>query len=61
MTAVSPFAPESFPELAPIPGVRLAAFACGIRHTGRDDLMLAELAPDSAIAGARQPIRAAGN
>jgi glutamate N-acetyltransferase/amino-acid N-acetyltransferase len=51
MSAVSPFAPESFPELVPIAGVRLAAFACGIRYTRRDDLMLAELAPDSAIAG----------
>lgn len=51
MTDVSPLAPERFPELAPIDGVRLAAFACGIRYTGRDDLMLAELAPDSAIAG----------
>ncbi len=37
--------------MEPIPGVRLAAFACGIRYTGRDDLMLAELAPDSTIAG----------
>lgn len=51
MTAVSPLAPERFPALAPIAGVRLAAFACGIRYTGRDDLMVAELAPDSAIAG----------
>ncbi len=51
MSAVSPLAPERFPELAPIAGVRLAAFACGIRYTGRDDLMLAELAPDSTIAG----------
>jgi glutamate N-acetyltransferase / amino-acid N-acetyltransferase len=51
MTAVSPLAPERFPELAPLAGVRLAAFACGIRYTGRDDLMLAELAPDTAIAG----------
>ncbi|TMJ65362.1 MAG: bifunctional ornithine acetyltransferase/N-acetylglutamate synthase [Alphaproteobacteria bacterium] len=51
MTDISPLAPERFPELAPIAGVRLAAFACGIRYTGRDDLMLAELAPDSAIAG----------
>ena len=51
MTAVSPLAPERFPELMPIAGVRLAAFACGIRYTGRDDLMLAELTPDSAIAG----------
>ena len=51
MSGVSPLAPERFPELAPIAGVRLAAFACGIRYTGRDDLMLAELMPDSAIAG----------
>jgi glutamate N-acetyltransferase/amino-acid N-acetyltransferase len=51
MGAVSPLAPERFPELAPIAGVRLAAFACEIRYTGRNDLMLAELAPDSAIAG----------
>jgi len=51
MSAVSPLAPARFPELAPIAGVRLAVFACGIRYTGRDDLMLAELAPDSSIAG----------
>ena len=51
MAAVSPLAPARFPVLARIAGVRLAAFACGIRYTGRDDLMLAELAPGSAIAG----------
>ena len=51
MAAVSPLAPAGFPVLAPIAGVRLAAFAAGIRYTGRDDLMLAELAPGSAIAG----------
>jgi glutamate N-acetyltransferase/amino-acid N-acetyltransferase len=51
MAAVSPLAPAGFPELPPIAGVRLAAFACGIRYQGRDDLMLAELAPGSAVAG----------
>jgi glutamate N-acetyltransferase/amino-acid N-acetyltransferase len=51
MAAVSPLAPARFPVLARIAGVRLAAFACGIRYTGRDDLMLAELAPGSAVAG----------
>jgi glutamate N-acetyltransferase / amino-acid N-acetyltransferase len=51
MAAISPLAPARFPVLAPITGVRLAAFACGIRYAGRDDLMLAELAPGSAIAG----------
>src|SRR5437588_2670607 len=51
MTDISPLAPERFPELLPIAGVRLAAFACGIRYTGRDDVMLAELAQGSAVAG----------
>jgi glutamate N-acetyltransferase / amino-acid N-acetyltransferase len=51
MAAVSPLAPARFPVLAPIAGVRLAAFACGIRYALRDDLMLAELAPGSTIAG----------
>jgi glutamate N-acetyltransferase / amino-acid N-acetyltransferase len=51
MAVVSPLAPARFPEMLPIAGVRLAAFPCGIRYTGRDDLMLAELAPDSAVAG----------
>jgi glutamate N-acetyltransferase / amino-acid N-acetyltransferase len=51
MTAASPLAPERFPELKPIAGVRLAVFACGIRYTGRNDLILAELAPESTVAG----------
>jgi glutamate N-acetyltransferase/amino-acid N-acetyltransferase len=51
MAALSPLAPARFPQLPPIAGVRLAGFACGIRYTGRDDLMLAELAPGSAVAG----------
>jgi glutamate N-acetyltransferase/amino-acid N-acetyltransferase len=51
MATVYPLAPARFPVLAPIAGVRLAAFACGIRYTGRDDLMLAELAWGSTIAG----------
>ena len=51
MAALSPLAPACFPDLPPIPGLRLAAHAGGIRYAGRDDLMLAELAPGSAIAG----------
>jgi glutamate N-acetyltransferase / amino-acid N-acetyltransferase len=51
MDIVSPLAPQRPPELKPIRGVRLAAYACGIRYAGRDDLMLAELAPASAVAG----------
>jgi len=49
--AVSPLAPAGFPAMPPIPGVRLAAFPAGIRYAGRDDLMLAELAPGSTVAG----------
>jgi glutamate N-acetyltransferase / amino-acid N-acetyltransferase len=51
MPTVSPLAPAHFPDLAPITGVRLAAYAAGIRYTGRNDMMLAELAPGSTIAG----------
>src|SRR6266446_1926999 len=51
MAAVSPLAPERFPELPPIPGVRLAAYAAGVRYAGRDDLILTELAPGSTVAG----------
>jgi len=50
-TVTSPLAPACFPKLAAISGVRLAAFAAGIRYAGRDDLMLAELAPGSSVAG----------
>jgi glutamate N-acetyltransferase / amino-acid N-acetyltransferase len=51
VAAVSPLAPARFPDLPPIAGVRLAAYAAGVRYAGRDDVMLAELAPGSAIAG----------
>jgi glutamate N-acetyltransferase/amino-acid N-acetyltransferase len=51
MAAVSPLAPARFPELPPITGVRLAAYEAGVRYSGRNDLMLAELAAGSAVAG----------
>ena len=51
MAAISPLAPARFPLLPPIAGVRLASYAAGIRYTGRDDLMVAELAPGSTVAG----------
>ncbi|HEX3861162.1 MAG TPA: bifunctional glutamate N-acetyltransferase/amino-acid acetyltransferase ArgJ [Stellaceae bacterium] len=51
MAAVSPLAPERFPEMSPIAGVRLAAYAAGIRYAGRNDMMVAELAPGTTIAG----------
>jgi glutamate N-acetyltransferase/amino-acid N-acetyltransferase len=50
--AVSPLAPEGgFPELPVIEGVRFATVAAGVRYAGRTDVMLAELAPGSTVAG----------
>jgi glutamate N-acetyltransferase/amino-acid N-acetyltransferase len=51
MTKVSPLAPKTIAALPPIAGVRLATHACGIRYQGRDDLMVAELAAGTAVAG----------
>jgi len=51
MPNTSPLAPASFPAMPLIAGVRLASYAAGIRYEGRDDMMLAELAPGSTIAG----------
>jgi glutamate N-acetyltransferase/amino-acid N-acetyltransferase len=51
MTKISPLAPKRFPTLPEIAGVTLAAGACGLRYKGRSDVMLAELAAGTAIAG----------
>jgi glutamate N-acetyltransferase / amino-acid N-acetyltransferase len=50
MPDISPNA-KPFPAMPPIAGVRLASYAAGIRYRGRDDVMLAELAPGSTVAG----------
>ena len=48
---VSPLAPERFPDLPAIDGVRLASAHCGIRYQGRTDLMVAVLDPGTTVAG----------
>jgi glutamate N-acetyltransferase / amino-acid N-acetyltransferase len=48
---VSPLAPAAFPALPVIDGVRFAAIAAGVRYKNRTDVMLAELAEGTAIAG----------
>ncbi|HWB47556.1 MAG TPA: bifunctional glutamate N-acetyltransferase/amino-acid acetyltransferase ArgJ [Stellaceae bacterium] len=50
MPDISPNA-APFPPMAPVAGVRLASYAAGIRYKGRDDVMVAELAAGSTIAG----------
>ncbi len=47
----SPLAPAAFPALAPIAGVRLAGCAVGLKASGAKDLMVAELAAGTTIAG----------
>ena len=51
MTAPSPLAPARFPDLPPVPGVRLGAAEARLRYRGRPDLMLAALAPGTTVAG----------
>ncbi|WP_372835472.1 bifunctional glutamate N-acetyltransferase/amino-acid acetyltransferase ArgJ [Puniceibacterium confluentis] len=51
ITSRSPLAPESFPDLPVIKGVRFSSVAAGVRYAGRTDVMLAHLAPGSTVAG----------
>ena len=51
MTAISPLAPARFPDLPPVPGVRLAAAEARLRYQGRPDLLLASFAPETTVAG----------
>ena len=49
--AISPLAPASFPALPRVGGVRFATVAAGIKYRDRPDVMLADLAPGTQIAG----------
>lgn len=48
----SPLAPSRFPAMAPVAGVRLAGRTVGLKkHKGVKDLMVAEMAPGTTVAG----------
>lgn len=47
----SPLAPERFPALPAIAGLRFATAACGIKYKGRTDVCLMVLDPGSTVAG----------
>ncbi len=51
MVDVSPLAPDSFPKMPVIPGVRLAVGKTKIKYKGRDDLMVVQLATGTKVAG----------
>jgi len=48
---ISPLAPKSPAKLAPISGVRLGAGPAGIKYEGRDDVLMAVMAPGTTVAG----------
>ena len=50
-TKVSPLAPETFPDIPAIDGVRVATRACGVRYKGRTDVMLVAMAAETQAAG----------
>ena len=47
---VSPLA-RALPDLPPVAGVRFGAAAAGIRYVGRTDLVMADFAPGTTVAG----------
>ncbi len=47
----SPLAPPGFPKLPEVSGVRLASAACGLRYSGRDDVMMTEFDRGTTVAG----------
>ena len=49
--SVSPLAPESFPVLPAVGGVRLASHAAGLRYQARADLMMAVVPEGTTVAG----------
>ncbi|MDH5748520.1 MAG: bifunctional glutamate N-acetyltransferase/amino-acid acetyltransferase ArgJ [Rhodospirillales bacterium] len=51
MSKISPLAPERFPVMPPLAGVRLSTAAAGIRYKGRTDVLLVELGPGTTVAG----------
>ncbi|MGB0749093.1 MAG: bifunctional glutamate N-acetyltransferase/amino-acid acetyltransferase ArgJ [Magnetospiraceae bacterium] len=51
MAAKSPLAPDQFPHLPPIRGVRLATVEAGIKYAGRADLLLGAFDPETTVAG----------
>jgi len=47
----SPLAPEHFPDIPQISGVRLAVAEAGLKYQGRPDLLLASFTPGTTVAG----------
>ncbi|MCF2906078.1 bifunctional glutamate N-acetyltransferase/amino-acid acetyltransferase ArgJ [Octadecabacter sp. CECT 8868] len=48
---VSPLAPDCFPDLPIVDGVRFASASAGVKYQDRNDVMLAVLQPGTSVAG----------
>jgi len=48
---ISPFAPESFPELPPLAGFEMATAEAGVKYRGRTDLWVLRAQPGTQVAG----------
>lgn len=48
---ISPFAPESYPDMPAIAGIRMASAACGIKNSERKDVLLAAFDEGTSVAG----------
>ncbi|MEQ1790280.1 MAG: bifunctional glutamate N-acetyltransferase/amino-acid acetyltransferase ArgJ [Rickettsiales bacterium] len=48
---ISPLAPNSYPNLPPVSGVKLATAACGVRYQNRTDVLFAEFSEGTIVAG----------
>jgi glutamate N-acetyltransferase/amino-acid N-acetyltransferase len=48
---LSPLAPKTTPQVAPLDGVRFAAGSAGVRYAGRTDVMLALMDEGATVAG----------
>jgi glutamate N-acetyltransferase/amino-acid N-acetyltransferase len=51
MTRKSSLAPEYFPDIPAVPGVQMAAGACGVRYSGKKDVLLVTLNENTEVAG----------
>jgi len=47
----SPLAPESFPDLPDVAGLKFASGRCNVKYVNKTDVLLAELAPGTVAAG----------
>jgi glutamate N-acetyltransferase/amino-acid N-acetyltransferase len=51
MKEISPLAPDQFPSMLALEGVRLSAGEAGIHFQGRSDLMIVEMSANTTVAG----------